>query len=120
MLSQKVKKYIDEHSFCSEYLFKDWNSFLDILYAEGGRISSVLWWDHCTKMQRSESVGSGGYTDPRNDEYFYAETQSFKDGLETKTLDEIKEYINQVRNTGIQYGIKYKSHDLIPSFYIVD
>lgn len=53
MLSQKVKKYIDEHSFCSEYLFKDWNSFLDILYAEGGRISSILWWDYCKSQNRN-------------------------------------------------------------------
>ena len=28
MLSQIVKKYIAKYSFCSEYLFKDWESFL--------------------------------------------------------------------------------------------
>ena len=93
---------------------------LDFLYSEGGRVSSILWWDHCTKIEHSESVGSGGYPDPGNDEYLYAETQSFKNGLEAKTIDEIKEYIIQVRKTGIRYGDKYKSHDLIPSFYIVD
>ena len=120
MISQRIQRYINDHSICSECLFEDWEPFLDFLYAEGGRISSILWWDHCTKMQHGESVGSGGYADPRNDEYLYAETQSFKDGLESKSLDEIKEYINQVRKTGIQYGDKYKSHDLIPSFYIVE
>ena len=47
----KIRKYIDDYTFCSELLFKDWESFLDLLYAEGGRVSSILWWDHCTKKQ---------------------------------------------------------------------
>ena len=69
MISQKVREYIADHSFCSEYLFKDWESFLDLLYAEGGRVSSILWWDHCIKSQHRESAGSGGYSDPENDEF---------------------------------------------------
>lgn len=55
-MNEKIQKYIDEHAFCSEYLFKDWESFLDLLYAEGGRVSSILWWDHCKKSEHSESV----------------------------------------------------------------
>ena len=47
-------------------------------------------------------------------------TQLFEDGLETKTLDEIKEYINQKKKTGIQYGDQYRSHNLVPSFYLTD
>lgn len=120
MISRRVQSYIDNHAFCSEYLFKDWESFLDLLYAEGGRISSILWWDYCKKSQLLESVGSGGYSDPENDAFIYAETQLYKEGLETKTLDEIKEYINQERKTGFQYGSKYRSHDLVPSFYLTD
>lgn len=116
MPSRKIKEYIAEHTFCSEYLFKDWESFLDLLYAEGGRISSILWWDHCRKSQHHESVGSGGYTDPENEEYVYAETQFYKEDLEMNTLDEIKEYIKQGRKNGFRYGSKYKSHDLVPSF----
>lgn len=68
-ISSSVQKYIDDHAFCSEYLFKDWEMFLDTLYEEGGRVSSILWWDHCRKSQLQESVGSGGYRDPENDEY---------------------------------------------------
>ncbi len=120
MTSQRVQNYIEEHTFCSEYLFRDWEPFLDLLYSEGGRISSILWWDHCRESQLRESVGSGGYRDPENDVFVYAETQLYKDGLETKALDEIKEYINQERKTGFQYGGKYKSHDLVPSFYLAD
>ncbi len=32
------------------------------------------------------------------------------------TLDKIKEYINQERETGFRYGSKYKSRDLVASF----
>ena len=30
MISQRVKNYIAEQSFCSEYLFKDWEGFLKV------------------------------------------------------------------------------------------
>ena len=117
-ISERVQNYIDNNSFCSEYLFKDWEPFLDLLYADGGRISSILWWDYCTEKQLRESVGSGGYRDPDNDGFIYAETQLYKGNLETYTLDEIKEYIYQERKTGFQYGNRYKSHELVPSFYL--
>ena len=120
MINERIQKYVDDHAFCSEYLFKDWESFLDLLYSEGGRISSILWWDYCAEKQLKESVGSGGYRDPDNDRFIYAETQLYKEGLEEYTLDEIKEYINHERKTGFRYGSKYRSHDLIPSFYLAD
>lgn len=118
MLSNIVKEYIAEHSFCSEYLFKDWESFLDILYAEGGSVSSILWWDHCKISEQNTSVGMGGYTDPENNDYMYAETQSWKDGLEEMSLDEIKDYINREMEKGLRYGSKYVNHELVPSFYL--
>ena len=120
MINERIQKYINDYEFCSEYLFKDWESFLDLLYAEGGRISSILWWDHCTEKQLKESVRSGGYKDPDNDEFIYAETQLHKEGLETYTLEEIKEYIDHERKTGFQYGSRYRSHDLVPSFHLAD
>ncbi|MBR2672418.1 MAG: hypothetical protein IKE27_09470 [Oscillospiraceae bacterium] len=118
ILSGKVREYIDEHSFCSEYLFKDWESFIDLLYSEGGRISSILWWDHCKRSEMRFSVGSGGYTDPEDPDYVYAETQLWKDDLEAETPEEIKEYIVRERGTGFNYGNRYRSHDLVPSFYL--
>ena len=118
MLNNRIKEYISEHSFCSEYLFKDWESFLDILYAEGVRVTSIFWWDYCKISEQNLSVGGSGYRDPENPGYMFAETQSFKDGLEIYTLDEIKEYINDQRKSGIRYGSKYVSNDLVPSFYL--
>lgn len=119
-MTQKLQEYIEKHAFCSEYLFKDWEAFLDVLYAEGGRVSSILWWDSCEKSQQHRSSGSGGYIDPSNPEYMYAKTKLWKDGLGSWTLDAVKEYISTERATGLQYGSEYVSHDLIPSFYLCE
>ena len=117
MLSNRVKEYIAEHSFCSEYLFKDWVTFLEVLYSEGGRVSAILWWDHCKKNMQNMSVGGGGYSDPDDTDYMYAETPFYEDGFETKTLDEIKDHIYATRKSGLILGDKYFSFDLVPSFY---
>ena len=118
MANHKVIQYVAEHAFCAECLFKDWESFLDVLYEEGGHVSAILWWDHCRKAEQYASSGSGGYTDPDDPEYMYAETQLFTEGLENRTLDEIKAYIDQQRAAGLRYGNQYVSHDLVPSFYL--
>ena len=120
MISHRVQKYIDDHSFCSEYLFKDWEAFLDFLYEEGGRVSSILWWDHCRKNLQHASVGSGGYTDPDDREWMYAETWLHEDGFEERSLADIKAYIHEMREHGLILGDKYISHDLVPSFYLAD
>ena len=89
MINHRVKKYIEDHSFCSEYLFKDWEAFLDFIYEEGCRVSSILWWDHCRKIMNHVSCGSGGYTDPDDQEWMYAETWLYEDGFEERSLEDI-------------------------------
>lgn len=116
----KTKRYIEKHSFCSELLFKDWEFFVDLLYSEGGRISGILWWDHIKISESTKSIGSGGYTDPDDPDYMYAETHECKDGFEIKTLEEIKEYIREVQNSVINHGVEYVSSELVPSFYLTD
>ena len=39
MINERIQNYINDHTFCHEYLFRDWDSFLNLLFAEGGRIS---------------------------------------------------------------------------------
>ena len=41
MINNRVKEFIAEHSFCLEYLFKDLETFLELLYSEGGCVSSI-------------------------------------------------------------------------------
>ena len=59
MLSNRVKEYIAEHSFCSEYLFKDWVTFLEVLYSEGGRVSAILWWDQSSVLSQNFTLSCG-------------------------------------------------------------
>ncbi|MBQ6239232.1 MAG: hypothetical protein IJK56_02590 [Firmicutes bacterium] len=103
MISLRVLKYIDDHSFCSEYLFKDWETFLDFIYEEGGRVSSILWWEHCKKNFQH---GYGGYSDPDDGEWMYSETWFHEDGFEEKSLADIKAYIHDTREHG-QRGSLY-------------
>ena len=117
MINHRVQKYIEDHSFCSEYLFRDWEAFLDFIYEEGCRVSSILWWEHCKKnFQR----GYGGYSDPDDREWMYSETWLHEDGFEEKSLADIKAYIHETRAHGLFLGDKYISHDLVPSFYLAD
>ena len=95
MINHRVQKYIEDHSFCSEYLFRDWEAFLDFIYEEGCRVSSILWW-------------------------MYSETWLHEDGFEEKSLADIKAYIHETRAHGLILGDKYISHDLVPSFYLAD
>ena len=119
MISETVKEYIETHAFCPEYLFKDWNAFLDLLYSEGGRVTAILWWDHCRKTMQHLSAGSGGYADPFDPEYMYAETQFCEEGLETLSLDELKEHIRATRAAGLILADKYFAFDPVPSFDLV-
>ena len=66
------------------------------------------------------SCGSGGYTDPDDQEWMYAETWLHEDGFEDKNLADIKAYIHETRKQGLILGDKYISHDLVPSFYLVE
>lgn len=120
MISNRVREYIAKSTFCPEYLFKDWESFLDVLYSEGGHVSAILWWDHCLNSEHSSSVGMGGYIDPWNPDYVYAETQSWDEDLETMSLAEIKEHISGKIEEGLHYNDDYISHDLVPSFYLCE
>ena len=120
MISEKVREYIEKNDICSEHLFRDWNGFLELLYAEGGRISGILWWDYCQIAEQHESVGMGGYYDPDDRAYMYAETQEYRDCLELLSLDEIKGYIAEVQRKGICYRNGYHSFCLVPSFDLLE
>ena len=71
-----------------DFILKDWNSFLDVLYSEGGHVSSILWREHCKKNMQHLPIDDDKYSDPDDPEYAYAETQFFEEGFETMSLDE--------------------------------
>ena len=74
MITEKVKQYIDKNKLCSEYIFSNWNDFLELLYSQGGCVESILWFEYVLVSEQKNSLGSGGYIDKTNSDYMYAET----------------------------------------------
>ena len=122
MMSKKIKAYIEEHTICNENIFKDWETFLDLIYSEGGAIFGIQWYDYVKISDQDKSVGGGGYRDPDNPDYMFAETMLYEGGFENKSLDEIKQHITRVRTEGIHYEYPNSliSYDLIPAFDICE
>lgn len=110
-MTPRLKAYIEDNKLCSEYLFADWEEFLELLYEEGGYAESVLWFEHIKISDQKQSLGSGGYKDKSNPDYMYAETQIFDGDFEHNSVYEVKKYIKTVLE-------KYPNNKLIPSFYI--
>lgn len=113
-MNKIIKEYINQHNILnSEYLFSDWNEFLNVLYKNNGKIEAVLWYEHILIDRQKGSLGSGGYRDKNDPDYMYAETQIYNDGLKNKSAEEIVTYIQSVIN-------EYPNNSLIPSFFIAE
>ena len=113
MITEKLKQYIEENKVCSENMFRDWTAFLELLFAQGGCVESILWFEYVRISEQKNSLGAGGYQDKNNPKYMYAETNIYQTGLENKTLVEVTEYIQSTFAT-------YSDHTLVPSFDLVD
>lgn len=108
-----IKEYIEQNKLCNEYIFNDYNEFLEILFGNGGSVNMIVWFDYCKICEQSESLGAGGYIDKRNVDHMWAETQIYESGFENKSLNEVLEYIDTIRE-------KYSNYKLYPAFYIVE
>ena len=116
MISKAVQNYIDEHSFCPECLFGDWDSFLNLLYSEGGRVSSIRWWDHCCARMSHTTEPGGFYPDPLDPESGYSRTWLIEEGFENYPLEELKNHILKRRELGLILYDKTFRFDLVPAF----
>lgn len=110
MITPLVMEYIAAHRLCSENLFEDWESFLDLLYDGGGRVGYILWYEHVAITQQAASLGHGGYPDRKNYDYMYAETDLHQRQMENMTLPQVKEYIHATIAA-------HPNHKLIPCFF---
>ena len=113
MITEEIKRYMEKNKLCSENLFHDWAAFLEFLFAQGGCVEAILWFEYVHVSQQETSLGAGGYRDENNPGYMYAETFIFQEGLEKKTREEVIAYIRSVIAA-------YPGHTLIPSFYLAD
>lgn len=109
-MNTEIAEYIRQNRTCGENIFLDWKEFLNVLYKNGGRVDMIVWFDYCKLSEQEKSLGSGGYRDTRNPGFMWAETQIYEVGLANRSIEEISEYIERVRN-------EYPEHELYPSFY---
>ena len=113
LMNKKVEKYIEENKICSDLIFRDWNEFLELLFNCGGHVKGILWFEYVLIDKQKESLGGGGYRDIENPGYMWAETMIYDEGLDQKSLLEIKEHIeNTIR--------AYKPRKLVPCFLDID
>ncbi|MBQ5867023.1 MAG: hypothetical protein IIW56_10155 [Oscillospiraceae bacterium] len=112
MITEKVKQYIETNRLCRENLFYDWEQFLELLFAEGGKVESVLWFEHVLISEQVNSLGGGGYSDREDPDYMFAETYIFDSKMEDKSLQDIKEYVQAVLAS-------HPNNKLLPSFFII-
>lgn len=112
-MNGELSRYIAENKVCSELIFRDPKKFLDVLFANGGKVEGIVWFDYCKISEQGKSLGGGGYIDKQNSGYMWAETQIFEYPLTDKSLEEILEYMDGVRR-------EYSAYDLYPSFDITE
>ena len=110
-MNDEIKKYIQEHKVLKSntLIFRDWEEFLHKLYLNNGRIEMIIWYEYCRINE--QQIGMGGYKDTLNHGYMWAETHFYKTDIHDKSLNEIIEYINQMRD-------KYSRYNLYPEFYL--
>ena len=118
MINHRVQKYIEDHSFCSEYSFRDWEAFLDFIWRR--RLSRFIHpsREHC---KRIFSTDTADIPDPDDREWMYSETWLHEDGFEEKILRILRLiFVKRESMLVLFFGDKYISYDLVPSFYLAD
>ena len=110
-MTDRIVSYIEKHKVCSELIFRDWKGFLTTLFENDGKVEAILWFDYCKISEQEKSLGGGGYRDPLQNGYMWAETPIYENELNNKSLNEILEYIEKTRE-------KYHEYNLYPCFYI--
>lgn len=108
-MDKRIADYIENNRVCSEWIFSDWNEFLELLFDCGGRVQAILWYEYVKINKQKKSLGGGGYRDTKNPDYMWAETTIFIDNLANSSLSELREYIQNTIN-------KHHPHRLTPCF----
>lgn len=111
-MKYELKTYIEENRVCSELIFRDWQEFLDVLFTCGGSVEEILWFEYVAIGRQTDSLGGGGYIDPSNPDYMWAETMIYHKQLGQKSPSELYDFI---QNT----IAKNLPHQLVPCFFTI-
>ena len=111
-MDQKLEAFINENRVCSDLIFRDWRAFLNTLFACGGAVGEILWFEYVAIDSQGESLGGGGYVDLSDSGYMWAETMILDENLGDKSLLEITKHIELTIES-------YLPHKLVPCFWEV-
>ena len=45
MLTKNILEYIEKNKLCADYIFADWEEFLELLYAQGSCVEGIVWFE---------------------------------------------------------------------------
>ena len=109
-MTPQLAQYIRDHRVCPDLLFRNWREFLQVLYENGGTVRRILWFVYVRIDRQAGSLGGGGWQDPLNPAYMWAETMMDDRDLRAKSLSETKDLIQRTIET-------YRPHTLVPCFF---
>ncbi len=109
-MDKRLDEFIANNQVATDLLFRDWDAFLEILFDCGGCVQEILWFEYTPIDKQADSLGDGGYLDPSNPQYMWAETYLYDKDLFGNSLSEVKAHI---ANTIAIYA----PHDLVPCFF---
>lgn len=92
----------------AEAIFDNPEEVLKMIFDNSCSISEVLWW-HRLAVDTASDIGYGGYLDPRDNNFYFAETYICDKFDEKITFEECITYINTVKK-------KYSKYDIYPGF----
>jgi len=95
---------------CAEAIVDNPDELISIIEGTAYYISHIRWWDH-VKIGVVSPIGYGGTRNPRDYDYYFAETDICKDFDISTTLDEYRDYLAQVKGRYIDYSI-YPAFDI--------
>ena len=96
---------------CVETIVDCPKDFIDIVYSHDCYISEIRWW-HRTLISEKSGIGYGGPRDPRDaNNYFFAETDYFKNFDKTCSAQDCYSYIEFMTKT-------HSIYDLYPAFHV--
>lgn len=106
----KIGDLINDNCVATEVIFDTPEAIVKYLLDNNCFISVIRWWDR-TPLNLSSPIGGGGKKDPRNSQYYFAETYIEAYFNKSTTYSEYIEYINSIKD-------KYSSYDIYPAFDI--
>ncbi|MBQ8967753.1 hypothetical protein [Ruminococcus sp.] len=111
-MDNALERYIHENALRPDVLiFREPEEFVKLLYASGERADMLVWYEYTSIAEQGSSLGGGGYADPKNEGFMWAETPFFHMLTKGQRREELLSLIRT-------FTQRYRGHELAPEFYL--